>query len=86
MVSLPLTWDCPCPSSAPGLTFGVQLGPIAVKAFEPHHVTEQGKELHEGPSCLLVVVHLFLRALTGTTVQDAHLALEAQLGEGQQKS
>lgn len=62
-----------------GLTFGVQLGPVALKAFEPHHVAQQGEELHEGGSCLLVVVHLLLRALARPAVQDAHLALEAQL-------
>lgn len=68
------------PHSQPrGLTFGVQLGPVALKAFEPHHVAQQGEELREGRSCLLVVVHLLLRALAGAAVQDAHLALEAQL-------
>lgn len=62
-----------------GLTFGIQLGPVTLKAFEPHHIAQQGEELHEGCSCLLVVVHLFLRALASPAVQDAHLPLEAQL-------
>lgn len=61
------------------LTFGVQLGPVALKAFEPHHVAQQGEELHEGGSCLAVVVHVLLRGLARAAVQDAHLALEAQL-------
>lgn len=67
------------PVPSPGLTFGIQLGPVILEAFEPHHITQQGEELHEGCSGLLVVVHLFLRALAGPAVQDAHLALEAQL-------
>lgn len=67
-----------------GLTFGVQLGPVVLKAFEPHHIAQQGEELHEGGSCLLVVVHFFFRALACPAVQDAHLALEAQLGGGRE--
>lgn len=78
----PSTWVCPSPRpppTAPGLTFGVQLGPVALKAFKPHHVAQQREELHEGGSCLLVVVHLLLRALARPAVQHAHLALEAEL-------
>lgn len=83
MIVLPLNLQTP-PRE---LTFGIQLGPVTLKAFEPHHISQQGEELHEGCSCLLVVVHLFFRALASPAVQDAHFALEAQLrGSGQQKT
>lgn len=61
------------------LTFIVQLRSVFAEAFQPHPLAQEVKELLEGRPGRLIVVHVLLRALARSAVQDADLVLEAQL-------
>lgn len=61
------------------LTFGVKLCTILLKSFEPDSLSQKLKELLKGWTCRFVVVHLFLGALAGFAVHDAHFLLIVQL-------
>ena len=61
------------------LTLIVQLRTVLAETLQPHSLAEEVQELLEGRPCSLVVVHLLLRALPSSAVQDPNFVLEAQL-------
>lgn len=66
------------------LTLGVKLSPVLLEASQTNALAQQVQELLEGGSSVLVVVHIFLRALAGPAIHHPHLPLEIQLEGGRE--
>ena len=67
------------------LTLDVQLGGVLGEALQADLLPDEGEELFKGRAGFLVVVHLFLRALAGLAVEDAHFVLPAELQRREQR-